>query len=230
MKKLIFLTLALIVFFASCAKDEVIDGGISNEYTNVTTYDFLKSHPQHLFDTTLMIIDKAGLKDKVNAAKTFFVPTNYSIRNFLLAKQEEIRKNNEKLNFNIDSLFKYYTPKMLQDSMSVYFFSGKITRDDLTETGTVYQTQEASTKLLATLEQSTSTDYLVDGIISQGPKFIYLTKVIGERDVMKNGSLSDPSGNAKLNDIKVLCQTTGILTNTGVIHVLSNTHKWAFRK
>ncbi|KKX51031.1 hypothetical protein [Sphingobacterium sp. IITKGP-BTPF85] len=229
MKKIIFLT-AVIIGFLRVVKDDVIDGRLSIGYVNMTTYDFLKSHPQHLFDTTLMIIDKAGLKDKVNAAKTFFVPTNYSIRNFLLSKQQEIRKQNEKLNFNIDSLFKYYTPKMLQDSMSVYFFSGRITRDDLTEAGTIYQTEEPSTKLLATLEQSTSNDYLVDGIISQGPKFIYLTKIIGERDIMKNGSLNDPSGNTKLNDIRVLCQTTGLLTNTGVIHVLNNTHIWAFRR
>jgi len=230
MKNILFLIATFIIFFTSCKKDDVIDGGLSTEYVNMTTYDFLKSHPQHLFDTTLMIIDKAGLKDKVNAAKTFFVPTNYSIRNFLLSKQQEIRKQNEKLNFNIDSLFKYYTPKMLQDSMSVYFFSGRITRNDLTEKGTIYQTEEPSTKLLATLEQSTSNDYLVDGIISQGPKFIYLTKVIGERDIMKNGSLNDPSGNTKLNDIRVLCQTTGLLTNTGVVHVLNNTHIWAFRR
>lgn len=230
MKNILFLTATFIVFFTSCKKDDVIDGGLSTEYVNMTTYDFLKSHPQHLFDTTLMIIDKAGLKDKVNAAKTFFVPTNYSIRNFLLSKQQEIRKQNEKLNFNIDSLFKYYTPKMLQDSMSLYFFSDRITRNDLTEKGTIYQTEESSTKLLATLEQSTSNDYLVDGIISQGPKFIYLTKIIGERDIMKNGSLNDPSGNTKLNDIRVLCQTTGLLTNTGVIHVLNNTHIWAFRR
>lgn len=230
MKKILFLTTVIIIFLTSCKKDDVIDGGLSIGHVNMTTYDFLKSHPQHLFDTTLMIIDRAGLKDKVNAAKTFFVPTNYSIRNFLLLKQQELRKKDEKLNFNLDSLFKYYSPKMLQDSMLVYFFADRITRDELTATGTIYQTEEPSTKLLATLEQSTSNDYLVDGIISQGPKFIYLTQIIGERDIMKNGSLNDPSGNTKLNDIRVLCQTTGLLTNTGVVHVLSNGHIWAFRR
>lgn len=214
----------------SCKKDSVIDGGVSDPHVNMTTYDFLKSHPRHLFDTTLMIIDKAGLKDRVNSAGTFFVQTNYSIRNFLLAKQNELRKKDERLNFNLDSLFKYYTPKMLQDSMSVYLFSDRIVRDNLTETGTIFQTQEPNTKLLVTLEKSTSGDYTEDGIISQGPKLLYLTKIYGERDVLINGSLSDPSGKANLNDTKVICQTSGIITTTGIVHVLSNRHIWAFRK
>ncbi|WP_418359295.1 hypothetical protein [Sphingobacterium detergens] len=232
MKKTI-LYIGLLCFMSllfSCKKDGVIDGGVSDPRVNMTTYDFLKSHPRHLFDTTLMIIDKAGLKDRVNATGTFFVPTNYSIRLFLLAKQNELRKTDERLNFNLDSLFKFYPPKMLQDSMSVYFFNDRIVRDNLTETGTIFQTQEPTTKLLVTLEKSTSADYTEDGIISQGPKLLYLTKIYGERDVMRNGSLSDSSGKASLNDTKVLCQTSGIITTTGMVHVLSNQHTWAFRR
>ncbi|MDR2275204.1 MAG: hypothetical protein LBF27_30110 [Sphingobacterium sp.] len=214
----------------SCKKDGVIDGGLSDPRVNMTTYDFLKSHPRHLFDTTLMIIDKAGLKDKVNNAGTFFVPTNYSIRLFLLAKQNELRKTDEQINFDLDSLFKYYSPKMLRDSMSVYLFNDRIVRDNLTETGTIFQTQEPTSKLLVTLEKSTSGDYTEDGIISQGPKLLYLTKIYGERDVIRDGSLSDPSGQASLNDTKVLCQTSGIITTTGIVHVLNNKHFWAFRR
>lgn len=231
MKNTIFyIGLISLVSLFGCKKDGIIDGGISDPHVNMTTYDFLKSHPQHLFDTTLMIIDKAGLKDKVNSAGTFFAPTNYSIRNFLLLKQNEWRKKDERLNFNLDSLFKHYTPKMLQDSMSVYLFNERIVRDNLTEAGTIFQPQEPSTKTLVTLEQSTSTDYIRDGIISQGPKLLYLTKIYGERDVMKNGAWVDPSGNPRLNDTKVLCQTSGIISTTGIVHVLSNQHSWAFRK
>ncbi|QQT63514.1 hypothetical protein I6I97_06925 [Sphingobacterium multivorum] len=226
----IYLSIIALVTIFSCKKEAVIDGGVSDPHVNMTTYDFLKSHPQHLFDTTLMIIDKAGLKDKVNSAGTFFVPTNYSIRNFLLAKQNEWRKKDERLNFNLDSLFKYYPQKMLQDTMSVYLFSDRIVRDNLTESGTIFQTQEPTTKLLVTLEKSTNGDYLEDGIISQGPKLLYLTKIYGERDVMKNGSLSDPSGKANLNDTKLLCQTSGIISTTGIVHVLNNQHIWAFRR
>lgn len=217
----------MVALMMSCRKDGVIDGGLSIARVDMTTYDFLKTHPTKQFDTTILIIDKAGLKDLINSPGTFFVPNNYAIRNYLNAKRAEARDKDERLDFNLDSLFKKFTPQMLKDSMGMYFFPQKIVREDLNENGTTYQTSTPNVLLNVSLESSN--DYQVDGIINNKPNYIYLTRILGDKDIYDDKkNRVDPSGDEDLIDRKVLCQTTGILTNTGVVHVLYNGHRWSF--
>ncbi|SHF21688.1 hypothetical protein SAMN04488522_102470 [Pedobacter caeni] len=219
-------TMTLLVM--ACQKDAIIDGGLSNEKVDMTTYDFLKSHYTKRFDTTLMIIDKAGMKDLINSPGTFFVPNNFTITNYLNAKREQARKKDERLNYTLDSLFKFFTPKMLRDSMGIYFFPQRIVRGDLNATGTAFQTSVPGEKLDVSLE--VVNQYTVDGVITNRPEYIYLNKILGAKDILKDGAKVDPSGDVKLKDIKGLCQTTGIITNTGVVHVLANNHIWSFKQ
>ncbi|MEZ2336272.1 hypothetical protein AB6735_11585 [Mucilaginibacter sp. RCC_168] len=233
MKKIIYIPVAafmLLLAISSCKKDPVIDGGLSIAKVNMSTYDYLKSNSRHLFDTTLLIVDKAGMKDMINGPGTFFVPDDYAIASYLAAKQNDARKIDERKNFTIDTLFKYYSAQMLKDSMGIYFFPLKLSRDELSANGVLYQTSTPNIKLMVSLEENAD-DYQVDGIISTKPKYIYLTKIRGEKDLVNsNGTTSDPSGNPQKLDIKVLCQTTGIITNNGIIHVLSNQHTWTFKQ
>lgn len=194
----------------------------------MTTYDFVKSNPHQMFDTTLLIIDKAGMKDLINSQGTFFIPNDYAITNFLNAKRDEARKKDERLNYNLDSLFKYFSPKMLRDSMAIYFFPERIVRDGLNSEGKSYQTSTPGVTLDVSLEESN--DYTVPGIITNKPKYVYLNKILGAKDILDGLTKVDPSRNPKLLDIKALCQTSGIITNTGVVHVLSNTHLWTFKQ
>ena len=81
----------------SCKKSYTIGGSKFVAQVNVSTYDYLKTN--HIFDTLVIMIDKMGLKDEVNQAGTFFAVTNYSIRNYVLAKQaylQVIEEDNEK--------------------------------------------------------------------------------------------------------------------------------------
>lgn len=227
LRHICIIALLFILFGSACKKSEIIDGGLSKEKVDLTTYDFLKSNPHQMFDTTLLIIDKAGMKDLINSDGTFFIPNDYAITNFLNTKRDEARKKNEKLNYNLDSLFKYFSPQMLRDSMGAYFFPERIVRDGLTSIGKSYQSGTKGVALDVSLEEADQ--YTVDGIITNKPKYIYLNKIIGEKDVLNGLIKADPSGDPKLLDIKILCQTSGIITNTGVVHVLSNSHIWTFK-
>ena len=230
MKCNIYITAILLVLFGSaCKKSAIIDGGLSKEKVDMTTYDFLKTNPRQMFDTTLLIIDKAGMKDVINGPGTFFVPNNYAINNFLNAKRDEARKKDERLNYTLDSLFKYFSPQMLRDSMGIYFFPQKITRDGLNSVGASYQSITKGESLDVSLEEVNQ--YTVPGIITNKPQYIYLNKILGAKDILGSDGLTkvDPSGDPKLLDIKTLCQTTGIITNTGVVHVLENKHIWTFK-
>lgn len=224
---LMMTALTLVALMMSCKKNGVIDGGLSIGKVNMTTYDFLKTHPTKQFDTTLLIIDKAGLKDLINSPGTFFVPNNYAIRSYLNVKRAEVRAKDERLDFTLDSLFKKFTPQMLKDSMGIYFFPKKITREDLNVNGTNYQTSTPNVLLNISLEASN--DYQIGGIINNKPEYMYLTKILGAKDIINDkGNRVDPSGDVRLIDRKIICQTTGILTNTGVVHVLHNLHRWSF--
>ncbi len=223
----LFLIIPLIsLLFYACKKDAVIDGGTSDPHVNMTTYDYLKAHPKGLFDTLIMIIDKGEMKDLINGKGTMFAPTDYSVKNFLALRQAQERKIDERRDFTLDTLFKRYTPKMLRDSMSVYLFPDHITRDVLTETGKDFTSKLGNYKFLISLEKHGNDDYNAGGLIPERPSFMYYTRVLGERDVLVSGQIKDPSGNANLLDQKFICQTTGILTTNGVLHVLVNTHSW----
>jgi hypothetical protein len=55
--------------------------------------------------------------------------------------------------------------------------------------------------------------------------YIRFTKVIGTRDETERDQSTIPE---KDKDMGYDCQTTGIITNTGTIHVMSNYHRLFF--
>ncbi len=229
MKRYIFIIFAAVAIFFGCKKGNgIIDGGLSNPKVNFNTYDFLKSHPKKVFDTTLMVIDRAGLKDIINGDVTFFVPNNYSINNFLNIKRDEARQIDENKKYTLDSLFKYFTPAMLRDSLGIYVFKGKISYEQLTEDGQIYHSAVAPAESFIISYTKTS-GYLVDGIITTDARLVYFIKVIGDRDIMVNGKKEDPTGDPDLLDRSTVCQTSGIQTTNGIVHVLSNSHPWTFK-
>lgn len=235
MKKIIYMPTCILLLLAAlvgCKKDAVVDGGLSNENVNMTTYDFLKNHNRQVFDTTLMIIDKAGMKDLINSSGTFFVPNDYAIANFIAVKQGEARIKSEKLNYTLDSLFKYFTPKMLRDSMGIYFIPQRITRDGLDDNGSIYPTSTMNSSALVALDV-TFNDRYISGTITNSPQYMAFVKIIGDRDVRSGigwAGWADPTGDRRKNDVRDRCQTTGIITTTGVVHVLSNSHAWTFKQ
>ena len=103
-KYLIYLFAIVCILVTSCKKDKHLTGGSThNPKVNLSTYDYLKTNP--LFDTLVQLIDRAGLKEEVNSAVTFFAPTDYSIRDLVLRRTDtiQIRNNNENLKYTIDS-------------------------------------------------------------------------------------------------------------------------------
>ena len=221
--KLFILCAILITAFYSCKKeDDVIGGKLFNAQVNMTTYDYLKTN--HLFDTLVIMIDKMNLKDEVNSSGTFFAVTNYSIHSFVLAKQAELQteQNNENLVFTFDSL----NLSTLKDSLRAYMFKGKYTRDNLTLAGTLATADDGEVRLI---QLKPSTDY-TSTLFTTDPQYIFLSKLVATKDfplppVLDSTTVKqlDPS-----QILSTLCQTTGILTTTGVLHVLSNDHTFTY--
>jgi hypothetical protein len=223
MKLLITITTAALLLTAvtSCKKDYTIGGSKFVAQVNMTTYDYLKTN--HLFDTLVIMIDAAGLKDEVNSAGTFFAVTNYSIRNYVNAVEAylQVIRNNENLIYTFDSL----NLPSLKDTLRTYMFKDRITRDNISQIGEWRNSNEGDPRWIQLIA---TTDYTNQNVFTTDPKYIYLTKVIPQpgfnvpTDSTQLGQV-DPS-----QELQTLCQTTGILTTTGVLHVLANSHTFDY--
>lgn len=217
--KYILILLVTCSLFSCKKNDYLVGGSLHNEKFEGTTYEYLKTNP--LFDTLLILIDKTGLKDEVNAAGvTFFAPTDYAIQNYVkkvVQARKRLEQNNENLIFNFDEL----DFPQLKDSLRAYIFPEKIAREMLNADGKMYKAKDGEQRHIC-LRDDPSGTYSTGGLTIT-PKYIYFSKVVGSIDPIDNDDVPD---NEK--DIRIVAQTTGIITNNGVLHVLANTHNFAF--
>jgi hypothetical protein len=212
-----FLVVALIAGATSCKKTAYLtDGGVHTAITPLSTYDYLAQHPWHLFDTLVTVINHYGLKDRVNEATTFFAPTNYSIGRYMTLRLAEKQAVNPAAAYTLDSLFK----DMKADSVLQYMFNDKITLDVAQELKPkLYPTKVTAGLNMGVMKEVQTVAPFVE--FSSAPTFLlYLVKV--------RGAIDEPGviPPANESDIRVVCQTTGILPDNGarVLHVLSNLH------
>jgi hypothetical protein len=224
MKKIIGIyTIAILLIttgFVSCKKDGYKnDGGQSNPNVNMTTYDYLKSNP--LFDSLVRIIDHAGMKDAINGDITFFATTNYGAKDFVTARKirNGVITGDENKPFTIDSL----PVSEMKDSIKMYIYPGKINRAQMTVEGALYNSALGPIpnigfliKLRRTQDYSNYLDHV---------DYVNFTKVIGTRDDKELDQSSIPQDQ---RDFSYDCQTSGIITTTGIVHVLSGNHRLFF--
>ncbi|MDR0765978.1 MAG: hypothetical protein LBF09_03450, partial [Odoribacteraceae bacterium] len=125
MKKLQLFIIAGILFsFSSCMQDYLEDGGVHNPNVDKTPYDYLVSHPYHMFDSIIEIIDHFGLKNEMNEAATVIIPTDFSVKALMTQRSAYLAQlhGDEGWVFNMDSLKYQFTA----DSVRIYFFQDKI--------------------------------------------------------------------------------------------------------
>jgi len=214
-------TISIVIGLFACKKEYTIGGTITDPHVNMTTYDYLKTNP--IFDTLLLVIDKTGLKDEVNSAGTFFAFTDYSIKNYV-DKRREILKDtttNPDLDFTFDSL----DYAALRDSVRAYIFKDQITRNNTTESGRLFRANDGELRLIRLIP---SGDYTDGSVFNTQPKYLYYSKMISVDGLpVPTDSTGIPGLDAR-QLLTAQCQTSGIITTTGILHVLRNSHFFAF--
>ncbi|WP_160718158.1 hypothetical protein [Chitinophaga solisilvae] len=204
------------LLFAACKKDDHFIGGTPTDpyaKSNLTTYDYLKQNK--LFDTLVLMIDRAGMKDEINGNVTFFASTNYSIKTLIDVRTKliQLKYNNENIKYTLDSF-----PVMeLRDSIRAYMYKGNVERRNLSLERQVFKNMVGEDFIIRLVE---TTDY--SGIFSKPVQYLELTKIIDGQDP---DPLPENYPDAR-KDIADIIQTSGILTKTGVLHVLRNSHKF----
>jgi len=211
MKKYIFLIVIAASVFVGCSEQEgyLVDGGVHNPKVDMTTYEYLQTNA--VFDTLVLLIDRAGLKETINGDVTFFPPTDFSIKNYLTKKGSDTLALDPFVEWTMEDI----PVQTLRDSLKMYIVPGKINRTELTADTQVYQSLLGNDVGIAEIP----VDDIYAGIVSTWPEYIYYTYIVG------NG-LDEPGTIPADEEIdkRNVCQTSGIETNTGVIHVLENSH------
>jgi hypothetical protein len=206
--------------FSSCKKNYAVDGGKSKAEVNMTTYDWLKSDT--LFSSLVHLIDRAGLKDSINAECTFFATTNYGVDEYLKVMKQlrTIELGDENITYTLDSI-----PLWRLDSLKTYIFHGKITRDDMTVKGKYYVSEfgpEVNSQYMIKLSRVYTYTSYVDYV-----DYVTYMQVIGTLDTDELDPTTIPKDQV---DNSVYVQTSGILTTNGVVHVLDGYHRLFFNK
>jgi len=222
MKIFHFIALTAIAGFSlvACKKNYTIGGSKFNAQVNVSTYDYLKTNK--LFDTLVIMLDKAGLKDEVNQAGTFFAVTNFSIRSFVKDRGDSVRLwlNDENYPYTFDSL----DIPSLRDTLRSYMFKDRITRDMISAKGAYRKANDGEMRLIQLLA---TTDYTTNVFVTS-PQYLYLTKIIPWNGYPVPADSTQLAGVQPQQLLQAVCQTSGILTTTGVLHVVNNDHTFDF--
>lgn len=223
------LLLILSVFF-SCKKSDYIVGGSlqdTNQYSNMTTYEALQSMPA--FDTLVMLIDAAGLKDSINQDNTtFFAPVNNAITQYIADRTHLIQYTiSQDSSFSFDSLLYYIRNNLdgTRDSLLMYLVKTKLTYDALSSNGRIYPTALPGDSAAVSYEYTKSTDLGYNAIVSSSPRVVYFTQLWAHYEIDDNNTAADVPSDI---GVHTLVQTSGINTKNGVIHALEYSHTLFF--
>jgi hypothetical protein len=221
----IFFVMIATIILISCKKNSIKDTGVISPTVNVTTYDYLKANPK--FKYLISLIDKGNLKSQLNSAKTFFAPTDVSFLNYV---DWQLSPNGgNQLFYDLEALSN--SPSEI-DSLRMYMFNTKIARDNHDKSTAIniadgkpqYHTPEiipASNVRFKTWLRRAEYDFTTVYFMNFG-------KVNGDDDIV----LFQNTGNQDLfedADRTSELQTSGIITTTGVLHVLDNNHTFLFK-
>lgn len=203
MKQILFFVCIVLTLY-SCSKDDyLVDGGVSDPNVGTTTFEFLASNPQ--LDTLAILIEKAGLKDKVNGESTLFAPNNLSIREYVNDRLATLRQADPEAQFTINDI----EMDTLTRYMGAYIFPEKIARDVMTKEGEIYTAVNGDERRIS-LEPVQNYSEL-----SEPPLYVYYT--------YKKGDNWD-EWNKVDDDIKIDVRTSNLVSTNGIIHVLQGTH------
>lgn len=218
--KIILLFFAALTALHSCKQDDYFVGGnLHDPNVPMSTYDFLASHDKGLFDTLIMLVDRAGIRQKIDQADiTFFAPTDYSINLYLERRAAREQLSDPNRRWTVDSLIKYDLGRFA-DSIDSYIVHRRIGYDELTNNGAVFPLSLQNGRAVISYEETNDPAFGFNENSSVLPKIVMYSYLYGEPPsplVANQLSASVAS--------RTLVQTSGVVTTTGNLNVLSNQH------
>lgn len=212
--KSIFAALIGLVLLSSCQKNYLDGGSLHTAVTPLNNMEYMRAHPSGLFDTSIIVIERLGLANQINSAKTFFAFTDYSVLNMINLRLQQRQQVNPIAVYTLDSLVR----EISQDSVRQYLIDQTIELQSAPENIPQTYTSLGGTTMGVIKQIQTNPLFLER---TQAPTFLLFYVLV--RGALDQPGVVPPTGQ---NDIPVVCQTTGIKTSNGstTMHVLSNLH------
>jgi hypothetical protein len=212
--KSLFSAFLVLVLMSSCKKNYLDGGSLHNAVTPLSNIEYMRGNASNLFDTSIIVIQRLGLNDQVNSAKTFFAFTDYSVLKMINLKLQQRQSVNPIAVYTLDSLIK----EINQDSIRQYMLDQTVDLQTAPEITPQTYTSLGRTTMGVVKQVQTNATYLER---TQAPTFLLFYVLV--RGALDQPGVAPPTGQ---NDISVLCQTTGIKTSNGAntMHVLTNLH------
>ncbi|TAM95414.1 MAG: hypothetical protein EPN39_15190 [Chitinophagaceae bacterium] len=211
---LLMIIIMLITGIISCqkTKDYYLDSGLANPYFKGTTMDYLDSKPFY-FDSVALVARLTGMDTVLSEdSVTFFAPTDRSIMRLINAANEDLFK------------FRYDTIKTLQDIppaiwrkyLSRYIFPGLNQLKDYPQ-----------------VDYNLLLNYPGQGYLSWDGTPMNIGVVYNDANGVQYAGYRQLSiayipdiSNPTANWIIAYVASSNILTNNGIVHVLSDTHTY----
>lgn len=222
----ILISLLLLSFLiASCSKDYIVGGEKEDleEFKNSSSFEVLKKNDQ--YDTLIQVIEAADLVDEINAANnTFFAPTDYCIKNYLLVRTLYVQLHyNASAVFGLDSL-KYYLQNNInntRDSLKMYLVNSRLTYPTLTATGAFYPTGLEDSQVIVSYENARDIALGYNPVVSSIPKIVYYSFLWYPYDLSELNPASDIPESI---GVRTRVIQSGLETSNGIIHKLEPAH------
>lgn len=204
----------------SCSED---DSQLTSAYVDSSTTDYLRANRFQIFSMSLDLFEKAGYLNLLDQkGVTVFMPTNYSIKHYM--KQKELilheETGDETLTYTYEDLLKELP--QIKDSLKMYIVEQEVNRSNLER-----MTGEAVTvKNMLGCDMNISlrkTKLYTEEVPNSVNKYLYYTFIINGLDESSNVLPKD-------KDVSNYCQTSGLITQTGILHVLRDEHPLFFNK
>lgn len=215
--KNIFYSVIVLITLCSCGQGSVIDGGVHSPYVNKSILAFLQENAK--FDTILILFEKAELLPELEKqGTTICIPTDYSVNYYIrqIQAQKRIEQGNENLKYTYADFINEFD--LFKDSLKMYVVNQTIGRTELESKPYLGKSLLGNDVELSLKKSPLYNEWLPNINV----KLVHYKWV-------KNGL--DPEGEEVLpadKDIENICQTSGILTTNGVLHVLEDTHRLFF--
>lgn len=200
MKKIIgIIIIAAGVFLTACKKDDyIVGGGTHNAKVDMTTLDYLRKNP--LFDTLCLLIDKAGIQNVVNESGiSFFAPTDYYIQKLLDKRHKDVQAMDARKSYTVDTLIKYHL-QGFRDSIRIHIVKRSLPYSALKEERQAMPTTFPGIDAEISYREVKSEQLGYNPATGIYPRIVYY----------------------RIGSMETYCQTSGIITNTGMLFVLQN--------
>lgn len=216
MKNILY-TIIVLIAFCACDQGGVIDGGIHSPNVNKTTLAYLQDNAK--FDTVLILFEKANLLPELEKkGTTICIPTDYSVNYYIkqIQQQKRIEQGDENLKYAYADFINEFD--LYKDSLKMYIMNQPIGRLELEQKSYLMKNLLGEDVELSLKKSPLYNEWLPNINV----KLVHYKWV-------KNGlDIGDEEVAVADKDIENICQTSGILTTNGVLHVLEDTHQFFF--